>query len=576
MLPTIRQVLDLAIVQGAAPEVLGGTAELHRPVRWVHVSEIKDPAGMLSGGELVLTTGLELERSPAAAADYLHAVEATGAAGVMVELADPRPGVLAALRAAAVTVSMPVIALARRVRFVDITELVHRQIVAEQLELAELSRSVHEAFTQLSLESAGAQEIVARASVFIQAPVVLEDLSHLVLTHAADRYSTTDLLADWERRSRVTPATGQTGRAGPEGWLQTPVGLRRQLWGRLIVPVSLHGGPEADGGRDRDPGKAYANDPGNESASDSVAAMVLERAGQALSINRLAERDQRQLSQQAQSGLLNELRQPRALTEPEAVARAAALGLRPSPLYLPVVVRVGGAGEETRTDPLAGQRDERSLLEDVVQVLNSTGSSALIASMQAGYIAVLLSLPARALEQQLLERICDGLTAPTRIPAARKQLPAPPVPTGWTMGVGHARSELLDAAAGLDEASHVAQTASTLKEHSKPFFRAHDVRLRGLLALLRNDSRVQAFVESELAGVLRLAAHDDGAQLALLQAYLEHGGNKAAMAREGFLSRPTLYARLARLEELLAVDLDDPESRTSLHVAVMLHQLRGL
>jgi purine catabolism regulator len=58
--------------------------------------------------------------------------------------------------------------------------------------------------------------------------------------------------------------------------------------------------------------------------------------------------------------------------------------------------------------------------------------------------------------------------------------------------------------------------------------------------------------------------------------YLDSGGNKAALARSGYLSRPTLYARLARLEELLAVDLDDAESRTSLHVALLLHRLRGL
>jgi purine catabolism regulator len=36
------------------------------------------------------------------------------------------------------------------------------------------------------------------------------------------------------------------------------------------------------------------------------------------------------------------------------------------------------------------------------------------------------------------------------------------------------------------------------------------------------------------------------------------------------MSRPTLYARLAAIERLLGVDLNDAESRTSLHVAMMV------
>ncbi|WP_308931179.1 helix-turn-helix domain-containing protein [Arthrobacter sp. SLBN-112] len=42
------------------------------------------------------------------------------------------------------------------------------------------------------------------------------------------------------------------------------------------------------------------------------------------------------------------------------------------------------------------------------------------------------------------------------------------------------------------------------------------------------------------------------------------------------MSRPTLYAQLVKLKELLAADLDDAESRTSLHVVLLLHRLRGL
>lgn len=50
---------------------------------------------------------------------------------------------------------------------------------------------------------------------------------------------------------------------------------------------------------------------------------------------------------------------------------------------------------------------------------------------------------------------------------------------------------------------------------------------------------------------------------------------RTALARKGYLSRPTLHNRLAKLEELLAVDLLAVETRTSLHLALLLHRLRS-
>ena len=39
-------------------QVVAGAAGLDRAVRWVHISELADPTPWLSGGEVLLTTGL--------------------------------------------------------------------------------------------------------------------------------------------------------------------------------------------------------------------------------------------------------------------------------------------------------------------------------------------------------------------------------------------------------------------------------------------------------------------------------------------------------------------------------------
>ena len=57
--------------------------------------------------------------------------------------------------------------------------------------------------------------------------------------------------------------------------------------------------------------------------------------------------------------------------------------------------------------------------------------------------------------------------------------------------------------------------------------------------------------------------------LGVLRNFCEHGGNKSAAASAAHLSRPAYYKLLARIERLLDVSLDDPESMLSLHVALL-------
>lgn len=86
MFPTVAQVLDLDALKRGAPQVVAGSAGLERPVRWVHISELADIAGMLHGGELVLTTGVMLPEDREALARYIDDLADVDAAGLVVEL----------------------------------------------------------------------------------------------------------------------------------------------------------------------------------------------------------------------------------------------------------------------------------------------------------------------------------------------------------------------------------------------------------------------------------------------------------------------------------------------------------
>ncbi len=137
-------------------------------------------------------------------------------------------------------------------------------------------------------------------------------------------------------------------------------------------------------------------------------------------------------------------------------------------------------------------------------------------------------------------------------------------PEVLVIGVGATAGSIRDVRRSFLEASQVADVAASRVEAAL-FHRLPDLRLRGLLHLLRDDPRLQTFVERELGALLAA----DAGLIDVLAAYLAAGGNKAKAAKASHLARPTFYERLRRIERTLGTDLSSAESRTSLHVALL-------
>src|SRR6266545_3702401 len=179
-------------------------------------------------------------------------------------------------------------------------------------------------------------------------------------------------------------------------------------------------------------------------------------------------------------------------------------------------------------------------------------------------LAALLGLPARANAEPAVRRMAREVHAVAASTAGLRDLPVV-VAVGST--IGDAPDGLAQAGRSLREAAHVARAALRLP-HSEAadFHGLADVRLRGLLHLFADDERLTAFVERELGPLL---APQNERLLDVLRGYCEHGGNKSAAAAAAHTSRTAYYQQLGRIEAILRVRLDDPESVLSLHVALL-------
>jgi purine catabolism regulator len=476
---------------------------------------------------LVLTTDAPLRKSPEA---YLRGAADAGAVGVVVELAGGAP-LAASVGPLAERMNIALVALHREIKFVQVTEEVHRRIVAEQFEEVAFDRRVHATFTDLSMKRVSATGIVEAAAAMLDEPVVLEDLAHQAVAVAPGPDTTAALLDDWERRSRRVTSS--------DGWAMTAVGPRGEEWGRLIVP--------------RVP------------ADTARATMVLERAAAALALNRMIERDRSGLHQQAQSGLIEDVLRNRTSDEREIAARAHALGLRKAPRYFPAVVRTLSAS--TGSDPVADQRRNIALRDAVAHTFNALGHTGLFTILGHGEIGAVVALgPTRAAaSDNAWNALGTGVSREVaRVGGGSRSV----------LALGGPSELVTDAVNGLSDAAHIAEVASAMRAEPRPFYRASDVRLRGLISLLQNDPRVQAFAETELKALLTGENSETPSDLVILREYLRLAGNKAALAQHLHISRPSLYKRLSAIGRDLGVDLADAESIASLYVAMLVLEVR--
>ena len=530
MLPSLDEVLAMEVCRRGRPAVVAGHDRLDTPVRWVHAIELTDVARLLRGGELVLSTGIALPDDDRLLTAYVTELAEVGVAGLAVELGRRYAGSLPdALVAAAKQAGLPLIAFEREVAFIEITEAVHARIIDAQLDELRVSERLHEMFTELSMAGASAEEIVRQAAALAGRPVILADLSHRVLACEPAGADPGRLLSGFAARSRAIRLSGRTAYDEASGWLVTPVGAQGEDWGRVILVCS-----------------------GAPTGLDTV---LLERAATTLALGRLLTRHRESLERQAHRTLISGIISQAHADPAEAAVRSRALGVPVDGRQL--IALVLRFRDPVVSGPLGVSAHARvlDLADATAAACRAERIPSLIGTLDDDRAGAMLSLGPQVEADDVLTRL-----------ATRIRDRAGVDPEVLVIGVGATAGSIRDVRRSFLEASQVADVAASRLDFAPAqFYRLPDLRLRGLLHLLRDDPRLQTFVERELGGLLGT----DPALIDTLEAYLAAGGNKAEAAKAAHLARPTFYDRLRRIERILGTDLSSAESRTSLHVALL-------
>ena len=508
----------LVAMPGLHLTVLAGEAQLDRPVRWVHTSELDDPAPYLEGGELLLTTGLKLGRGKDRLRQYVHRLADAGVAGLGFGVGLSYGEVPVALVEAAAERELPLLQVPQPTPFIAISKAVTAALAAEQYQAVTTSFEAQDELTRAALGKDGTAALIGRLAARLGGWAALYDASGAVVVAAPDwaarRAGRLRPEVDRLRSQRAPTSAALQGGGRLDAEQPDAEQSEEPQTGDFVVLQSLGAdrrarGFLAVGTEDRlTPGERYVLN-----AAVALLTLTLERS-----------RDLRQAEERMRTALLRLV-----LAGETAVARQVAGAL------------LGGLPEGTVRVLVAEGEGLASLGDLAEQSAVRAGEPVLLAS--EGERLVLLATDGGAVHTdcvaavQQLESVCLGISGPASPESAA---------TAYTQAE---RALAVALRSGRRSVDH------------------DEVGSGSLLPLLANEA-VLAFSD----GLLRpLREHDltaRGDLEASLYAWLSHHGQWDAAAADLGVHRHTLRYRMRRVEELLGRSLDDADVRMELWLAL--------
>jgi PucR family transcriptional regulator, purine catabolism regulatory protein len=529
---TVREVLADVDV-----DLLAGEANLDVPVRWVHISELADPTPWLSGGELLLTTGIALDTAQHQR-EYIAALADHGLAGLGVGTGFTHETVPDALVEAARERGFPLFEVPYELPFIALTEQAFTRLVNEQYALLQRSIAAQERLQRIVLSERGLDAIVgALATLVGGAALVFEGRGELQAMRTFRRELDDDVVAALAEELRERARSGQ-------GTAFVPA--HPQLAPRaLALPV---GGGDAVEGQAPQAWLVAAKDSGGLAEIDRL---ILHQAVTVVALEllrgRVADSTERRLAGDVLSAVIaGELRGPELARrlEPFGIGgQVTALVLAPPEPTTPE------AYEAAVSDALRGE-----------------AVSGLVAASGRQVVALLPDFADDELFElagRVVARTGDALGA---LPAAG---------AGRAVAAGRAREAYHEARCAL-EARELGATPAEhgANGHAPPAVATYrDLGSFQLLLSLQDSEALSLFCESLLGPIENGEGHYGGELMRSLEAFIECNGQWEAAARRLYCHRHTLRYRIRKVEELTGRDLGSARDRIEFWLALRGRQI---
>jgi PucR family transcriptional regulator, purine catabolism regulatory protein len=544
---TVRELL-----RGLDVRLVSGEAAIDAPVRWVHISELQDPTTWLSGGEVLLTTGMALE-TPERQREFVGRLADHQLAALGFGVGFGHEQVPPALVQAAAEREFPVFEVPYEVPFIAVTEAAFTQLVNEQYAVLRRALAAHERLERVVLSERGLEALAGTLATLIGAAVLVFDARGEPLVQRAFRRTlepdeVAGLQTELCERRRL-------GRA----FLPSHPGLADRS---LALPVAADGAP-GNGGDQRSErmpqawlvaikdGGGPLSDFDRLTLHQAVTIVALE-----LLRGRVAGDTERRLAGDVLAALVGG-----ELSGPELARRLEPFGLAEHVAAFVVPRPNGGRGSSTPVEDALAQ----ALRDEAAPGLVASTGSLTCGLVPGGQEDELFALAGR-----VAERLKATPGAPLNVGVGR---PVPGADARRTFHEARCAVEALTMGGDGSPANGTARNGHHLATAAPRVATYRDLGSFQLLLSLQDDEALRLFCDSILGPIEASEGHYGGELMRSLEAFIEENGQWERAARRLYCHRHTLRYRIRRVEELTGRNLSSARDRIEFWLALRGREL---
>ncbi len=140
--------------------------------------------GHVGAGHLVITTGQGLPKTDEAQTQFITELTQAGIAGMVISVGKRFHQIPPAIITTADQCHFPIITLPWHKRFVDITRVIHEQVISRQYALLKKSDHIRQTFSQIVLEGGKLPELAKALAQLVERSVTIEGPNLKLLAYA--------------------------------------------------------------------------------------------------------------------------------------------------------------------------------------------------------------------------------------------------------------------------------------------------------------------------------------------------------------------------------------------------------
>lgn len=532
---TLRELVESG---GLGLEVVAGRSGIDRSVEAVYIGDLEDPTPWMVEGSLLLTTGPHFEQDPRSAVRLVELLKQSGMVGVGVAIMpNVRVTIPPEMAAAADQEELPLLRVPLDTPFREITSYVFHALSSRDMHRLRRSVALQKQLLEVLLAEQDPSGLVRRVGELLGASMLLFAGSGRLVGSfplATDRSADAFARAAWSAYRTVLLSGRPRSVFDVRG---RHVAFREARADGVVEQVLMAAHPEG----------SLISEFADEALTFAQRLLEVEAAtGRNVSLQRRRMR----------AGLLDMLMHGRGAAS-ELGERLYYHGIEPTEPWRMVAFSIGVSGGSRRDHPSVADAMADALLGTVDRLLEEHGVP-FLSRRSRGQVLVLAPLSQCDDTAAVKEFLADVVeSAEARVRAERIDVGVSSALSGLTLvprASGQARLALRHAGLAAGEAAQVVA------------FDDLGRRYRVLDGL--PDDELQE-LEDAVVGRLRDAdRRGHGDLLRTLETYLACGESAAETAAALYVHRNTLRKRLARIEQLLGVDLHTAGGRVEVYLGV--------